>query len=76
MVLCDGCHLPLGVFRIELESPDCFEKKGMVSKLSFGVLALWLWAQAYSRQSTIHTIPSNALANACAKAIQEKHAAL
>ena len=55
-----------------LESPDCLKKRNGV-QTEFGVLALWLWIQAYSWQIAV---PSNARATAYAKIFTQKRAAL
>ena len=56
-----------------LESPDCFKKKRNGVQTEFGVLALWIWIQAYPWQIAIS---SNALATAYAKIYTQKRAAL
>ena len=63
VVLCDGFHLPPWDFP-NWNLQTVFEKKRNGIQTEFGVLALWLWIQAYSWHLAI---PSNALANAYAK---------
>ena len=60
---------PLGIFRV---GTSTLKKKRNGVQSEFGVLALWLWIQAYSWQIAI---PSNALTSAYAKIYTQKRAA-